>query len=96
MSGDGTVDYGVEAHFLNAHKTSAVRREPTTRNLHIHEHLLYEDNVIVHAEKLHSFITQLTYIQSKYLDDTINAGHSDWEAIVIYNLGSHTIQRKSP
>ena len=77
LSGAGTVDYGVEVHFPNAHKTSAVRQEPTTRNLHTHEHLLYEDIVIEHAEKLHSFITQLTFIQPKYLDDIISAGHSD-------------------
>ena len=32
-SGNGTIDYDVEAHTLDAHKTSAARQESTTRNL---------------------------------------------------------------
>ena len=35
LSGNGTIDYDVEAHTLDAHKTSAARQESTTRNLHI-------------------------------------------------------------
>ena len=34
LSGNGTIDYDVEAHTLDAHKTSAARQESTTRNLH--------------------------------------------------------------
>ena len=34
LSGNGTIDYNVEAHTLDAHKTSAARQESTTRNLH--------------------------------------------------------------
>ncbi len=34
FSGNGTIDYDVEAHTLDAHKTSAARQESTTRNLH--------------------------------------------------------------
>ena len=34
LSGNGTIDYSVEAHTLDAHKTSAARQESTTRNLH--------------------------------------------------------------
>ena len=33
LSGNGTIDYDVEAHTLDAHKTSAARQESTTRNL---------------------------------------------------------------
>ena len=33
LSGNGTIDYSVEAHTLDAHKTSAARQESTTRNL---------------------------------------------------------------
>ena len=33
FSGNGTIDYSVEAHTLDAHKTSAARQESTTRNL---------------------------------------------------------------
>ena len=33
MSGNGTIDYSVDAHTLDAHKTSAARQESTTRNL---------------------------------------------------------------
>ena len=33
LSGNGTIDYDVEAHNLDAHKTSAARQESTTRNL---------------------------------------------------------------
>ena len=32
LSGNGTIVYDVEAHTLDAHKTSAVRQESTTRN----------------------------------------------------------------
>ena len=31
--GSGTIDYDVEAHTVDAHKTSAVRQESTTKNL---------------------------------------------------------------
>ena len=34
LSGNGTIDYDIEAHTLDAHKTSAVRQESTTRILH--------------------------------------------------------------
>ena len=34
LSGNGTVDYDVEAHTLDAQKTSAARQESTTRNIH--------------------------------------------------------------
>ena len=34
LSGNGTIDYDVEAHTLAAHKTSAARQESTTRNLY--------------------------------------------------------------
>ena len=34
LSGNGTIDYSVEAHTLDAHKTSAARQESTTRNIH--------------------------------------------------------------
>ena len=34
LSGNGTIDYDVEAHTLDDHKTSAARQESTTRNLH--------------------------------------------------------------
>ena len=34
-SGNGTIDYDVEAHTLDAHKTSAARQESTTRNLQL-------------------------------------------------------------
>ena len=34
LSRNSTIDYGVEAHNLNAHKTSAAHQEFTTRNLH--------------------------------------------------------------
>ena len=34
FSGNGIIDYDVEAHTLDAHKTSAARQESTTRNLH--------------------------------------------------------------
>ena len=34
LSGNGTIDYDVEAHTPDAHKTSAARQESTTRNLH--------------------------------------------------------------
>ena len=34
FSGNGTIDYSVEAHTLDAHKTSAARQESTTKNLH--------------------------------------------------------------
>ena len=33
FSGNGTIDYDVEAHTLDDHKTSAARQESTTRNL---------------------------------------------------------------
>ena len=32
LSGNGTIDYSVEAHTLDAHKTSAARQESTTGN----------------------------------------------------------------
>ena len=32
LSGNGTIDYDVEVHTLDAHKTSAARQESTTRN----------------------------------------------------------------
>ena len=35
LSGNGTIDYDVEVHTLDDHKTSAARQESTTRNLHI-------------------------------------------------------------
>ena len=34
LSGNGTIDYDVEAHTLDAHETSAARQESTTKNLH--------------------------------------------------------------
>ena len=34
LSDNDTIDYSVEAHTLDAHKTSAARQESTTRNLH--------------------------------------------------------------
>ena len=34
LSRNGPIDYSVEAHTLDAHKTSAARQESTTRNLH--------------------------------------------------------------
>ena len=34
LSGNGTIDYSVDAHTLDAHKTSAARQESTTRNIH--------------------------------------------------------------
>ena len=34
LSGNGTIDYDVEARTLDAHETSAVRQESTTRNIH--------------------------------------------------------------
>ena len=34
LSGNGTIDYDVEAHTLDAHKTSAARQEFTMKNLH--------------------------------------------------------------
>ena len=43
LSGNGTIDYSVEAHTLDAHKTSAARQEPTTRNLQ--ELLIYYFNI---------------------------------------------------
>ena len=33
LTGNGTIDYSVEAHTLDARKTPAVRQESTTRNL---------------------------------------------------------------
>ena len=33
LSGNGTIDYDIEAHTLDAHKTSAARQESITRNL---------------------------------------------------------------
>ena len=41
LSGNGTIDYSVEAHTLDAHKTSAARQESTTRNLQKGGALLY-------------------------------------------------------
>ena len=35
--GSGTIDYDVEAHTVDAHKTSAVRQESTTRNLQLQD-----------------------------------------------------------
>ena len=40
LSGNGTIDYDVEAHTLSAHKTSAARQESTSRNLHTFSHPL--------------------------------------------------------
>ena len=34
LSGNGTIDYDVEAHTPDAHRTSATRQESTTGNLH--------------------------------------------------------------
>ena len=34
LSGNGTIDYSVEAHTLDAHKTSTAHQESTTRNIH--------------------------------------------------------------
>ena len=34
LSGNGTIDYSVEAHTLDAQETSAARQESTTRNIH--------------------------------------------------------------
>ena len=33
LSGNGTINYDVEAYTLDAHKTSALRQGSTTRNL---------------------------------------------------------------
>ena len=34
LSGNGTIDYDVEAHTFDAHKTSAARQESNTGNLY--------------------------------------------------------------
>ena len=34
LSGNGTIDYDIGAHILDAHKTSAARQQSTTRNIH--------------------------------------------------------------
>ena len=34
LSGNGTIDYDVEAHTFDAHETSVARQESTTRNIH--------------------------------------------------------------
>ena len=34
LSGNGTIDYSVEAHTLDAQKTSAAHQESTTRSLY--------------------------------------------------------------
>ena len=34
LSGNGTIDHDVEAYTLDAHKISAARQGPATRNLH--------------------------------------------------------------
>ena len=34
LSGNGTIDYSVEAHTLDAQETSAARQGSTTRNIH--------------------------------------------------------------
>ena len=34
LSGNGTIDYDVETHSLDAHKISAVHQESTTRSSH--------------------------------------------------------------
>ena len=34
FSGNGTIDYSVEAHTLDTHKTSTAYQESTTGNLH--------------------------------------------------------------
>ena len=44
LSENGTIDYDVEAHTLDAHKTSAARQESTTRNLQYNPKS-YGDNV---------------------------------------------------
>ena len=35
LSGNGTIDYSVEAHTLDAQETSAARQGSTTRNLQV-------------------------------------------------------------
>ena len=34
LSGNGTIDYNVEAHTLDVQETSAARQGSTTRNIH--------------------------------------------------------------
>ena len=41
LSGNGTIDCDVEAHTLDAHKTSAARQESTTRNLQVSDNKVY-------------------------------------------------------
>ena len=48
LSGNGTIDYDVEAHTLDAHETSAARQESTTRNLQI-----FKVKMITIREKTH-------------------------------------------
>ena len=54
FSGNGTIDYSVEAHSLDAHKTSAARQGSTTRNLQIG---IFVELIVPFKKSLHITLT---------------------------------------
>ena len=64
LSGNGTIDYDVEAHTLGAHKTSAARQEPTTGNLHTFSHPLLGNPS---SDSSLSFISAQRLLKTKHL-----------------------------